>query len=29
MRPVAPAQKILTPDSGPRITLPGPALPPQ
>jgi hypothetical protein len=28
MRPAAPSPRILTPDSGPRITLPGPALPP-
>jgi hypothetical protein len=27
MRPAAPPARILTPDSGPRITLPGPALP--
>lgn len=27
MHPVAPSPRILTPDSGPRITLPGPALP--
>ena len=29
MQPIAPVAKILTPDSGPRITLPGPALPPE
>ena len=29
IQPAAPAPRILTPDSGPRITLPGPALPPQ
>ncbi len=29
MRPAAPPVRILTPDSGPRITLPGPALPQQ
>jgi hypothetical protein len=29
MRPAAPAARILTPDSGPRMTLPGPTLPPQ
>jgi hypothetical protein len=29
MRPAAPPVKILTPDSGPRITLPGPVLPQQ
>lgn len=28
MQPAAPPVKIMTPDSGPRITLPGPALPP-
>jgi hypothetical protein len=28
MRPAAPPVRILTPDSGPRVTLPGPALPP-
>lgn len=28
MQPAAPPPKIMTPDSGPRITLPGPALPP-
>ncbi len=29
MKPVAPATQILTTDSGPRITLPGPTLPPK
>ena len=29
MRPAVPPAKILMPDSGPRITLPGPALPPE
>jgi hypothetical protein len=28
MRPAPPRKEILTPDSGPRITLPGPSLPP-
>jgi hypothetical protein len=29
MQPAAPPAQILTPDSGPRMTLPGPALPPE
>lgn len=29
MQPAAPRAQILSPDSGPRITLPGPALPPK
>jgi hypothetical protein len=29
MQPAPPSGKILTPDSGPRITLPGPTLPPE
>jgi hypothetical protein len=29
MKPAVPASKILMPDSGPRITLPGPTLPPE
>ena len=29
IQPVAPPVQILTPDSGPRMTLPGPALPPK
>jgi hypothetical protein len=28
IQPIAPVRRILTPDAGPRITLPGPALPP-
>ena len=28
IQPIAPIRRILTPDAGPRITLPGPALPP-